>query len=295
MRPFLFFFVGLLSLTITAQINTVSVGDTYSNYVKIIDVYNSKYTTKTVVKLEFYPKTGINATLHPPSGKSPFVLTDKKGNRYALKSQSGWGGTLKGGFGSLKLNAYEKKVVRLYFNSVKNISDIYSMTEVDCSGRANCWNFYDIKVTKKTTNTSSSTSENSLKLLPVITYDKTWLDQDVFENNKFGVKIHNKFNINHLKGVRCYLKLRFMEDGSFIKTNNSVYKNSAGQLELKKALRPKFEKTIFNDTHIFLPYKLLSDQFSVGKHTIKIDVDIYRENGSLLKHLGFKTFTYIKR
>ena len=100
------FFVTLLFSIqlIYSQGNTVTVGNAISNYIKIVDVYDT--SSSTVVKLEFNPTEGLNGTLHSPTGESPYVVTDKKGNRYALKSQSGWLGSGTNGFGSrdLKIN-----------------------------------------------------------------------------------------------------------------------------------------------------------------------------------------------
>ncbi|TCK67426.1 hypothetical protein DFQ05_1202 [Winogradskyella wandonensis] len=289
-----------LFLLISAQIiysqgNTVTVGNGYSNYVKIVDIYNFSKLKETVVKLKFSPKTAISATLHAPSGTSPFVLTDKKGNRYALKAQVGWKGNLASGFGTINLKANETKTVSLYFNQVSNIEDIYSLTEVDCSSTTSCWNFYDIKVKKGNSVINTSTigidkSKVSAK------YEKTWLENDVFDsNNKFGIRIHNKFFIYGLKGKSCYLTIRIMEGDKFIKSTQFGYKNVSGQLEIKKSLKPGFSSAVYNDKEVFLPYELLSNNLPIGKHNLKIDVDLFYKDGTLLKHLGFKEFVYTKR
>ena len=271
--------------------------------------------------------------MYAPSGKSPFVLTDKRGNRYALMSQTGWGGSLSGGFGSIQLTAYKKKYVKLFFNKLNNVNDIYSLTEVDCNG-SHCWNFYNIKlngsnVTKipeRTTNTttnkstrtysgnvnssgsssgsSTSSTKNTTKTTYVNTkkfdkskasakFDETWIDYDVYdEDGRYGMRIHTKFTVYNMKDQLCYFTVRFMKDKKFLKTTNYKFKNTSGQIELKKSLRPAYESTVYKDKAVFMPYKELN--LTKGKHYIKADVDVFHSDGSLLKHLGFKEFKYTK-
>lgn len=128
------------------SINSVTVGKSYFDYVQIIDIYNTDYTT--AVKLRFKPQNAINGTLHAPEGDHPYVLSDKRGNRFALKYQEGWGGPENNGFGTIPLKAGTSKEVVLHFNKVGQVEDVYSLTELDCgqANSSNCWDFYDIKV-----------------------------------------------------------------------------------------------------------------------------------------------------
>ncbi|MBT8245956.1 MAG: hypothetical protein HKP48_00360 [Winogradskyella sp.] len=277
MKNTLLFLVCMSMQFIYSQGNNVVVENSYSDYIKIVDVYES--SSATVVKLEFNPIQDITGTLHSPSGKSPYVITDKKGNRYALKSQSGWNGSLTGGFGSKSLKANKKVTVSLYFNKLKNFTDIYSLTEVDCEG-TNCWNFYDIKVKAEAT----------------ATLDKTWVDYDVTDaDGSFGFKVHTKFYINHMKDQPFYLKYRLMKGDEFLKTPDANYRNISGQIELKSRLKTPYVKAVYNDKSMFLPYKLLREQLPEGVNKIKVDIDLFNEDGTLLKHLGFKEITYTKR
>lgn len=290
-------------------------------------MYQSAILNETVVKLEFYPSVNQSGALHAPSGTSPYVLTDKKGNRYALKTQSGWNGPLANGFGSKTLKAYQKTTVRLYFNKVPDIKDIYSLTEVDCSG-TNCWNFYDIKVSvnrtsrvstsyssnvndqdssdgsymskAKTTSNSSNASKIELDKLfePKVSasFEKIWVDYDVYdEKGNYGMRIHNRFTVKNLKGGSCYATIRVMKDSEFIKTDDYEVKNASGQLEIKSYLYPNSNTRTYSDRVIFLPYKYIRTQLSKGSHTLKLDLDIWNMDGSLLKHLAIKEFKYTRK
>lgn len=276
-----YYFLSLIAIHVTmAQDTKITIGNSYSDYVTIKNVFNNNYN-ETVVTLEFYPNKAISATLHAPNGTSPFVLADKKGNRYALKTQYGWGGTLAGGFGTINLKANEKKIVNLYFNNITNVKDLYSLTEVDCSTN-NCWNFYDIKV-------------EFTKEIATAKHDSLWIDYDTYENDNFGMHIHYKFTINNMKDKRCYLILRFMIGEEFIKSEVVNYKNDVGQLSLKRYLTPNYDNTIFKDVKLFLPYSYLTEKLSYGKHNIKIDVDVHFEDNTLLNHLALQEFTFAKR
>jgi hypothetical protein len=322
MKNLIFGGILFFLLNLNAQ-NTITVGNSYSDYIKIVEIENTEAWTE--VMLEFYPKKSTSGTLHAPSGKSPFVLTDKKGNRYALISQTGWGGSLSGGFGSSSLPAYEKKYVKLFFNRLNNVNDIYSLTEVDCSG-TNCWNFYNIKISNKPLTTPSTTSytkpkpkvntdninssgsssgssTSKTKTTYVDTkkfdkskasakFDKTWIDYDVYENGKYGMRIHSKFTVYNMKGQSCYLTIRFMKGDKFLKTSKYGFKNISGQIELQKKLSPAYTSAVYNDKMIFMPYSELN--LDKGTHYLKCDVDIFHTDGTLLKHLGFKEFKYTK-
>lgn len=265
----------LVSLHSFSQVK-ISATSTYPENIKIVDVKN--IDDETEITLEFYYEESTSGTLHAPSGDSPFVLSDKKGNRYALKSQLGWGGDLDGGFGRVTLTAFESKTVKLYFAQVKDINNIYSLTEVDCDSEY-CWNFYEIKI-------EHIEIEASLV--------ETWVEVDVFDSiDDFGMKIHTKFNVNNMKGEKGYLTVRFMDDGNFVLTDDEYKRNELNQIELRHSIIPAYEKTVYNDVIIFVPYRVFN--FPIGKHSLKYDLDVYKEDGSLITHLELVDYEFIRR
>ena len=86
-----------------------------------------------------------------------------------------------------------------------------------------------------------------------------------------------------------------MKGSDFVKTANVDFNNTSGQIELKKHLTPGCVKTLYKDETLFLPYRLLREELSEGVNNLKIDVDLFNLDGTLLEHLGFKEFTYTKR
>ena len=132
--------------SILTRYRKVTVGKTPSfDYISLDNIYNTE--EYTVVELIFLNNNdSINGTLHKPNGEHPYILSDKYGNRYALKSQEGWGGSESEGFGSIVIPAGQRKLVRLYFSKITKLENVYSLTEVGCAEQGgNCWDFINIK------------------------------------------------------------------------------------------------------------------------------------------------------
>ncbi|WP_340074974.1 hypothetical protein [Leptobacterium sp. I13] len=270
----------------------VTVGNSTTNYITIASVENSQQWTE--VGLKFNPTTTINATLHAPSGKSPFVLTDKKGNRYSLIFQTGWGGSDKGGFGSMSLTANQEKRIKLYFSKLNNIDDIYSMTEVNCEG-SGCWNFYNIKLTEAVISGGGDSSSGSFTNSKVAsaTYKNAWLDKGVYENGKYGIRVHVSFSVENMTNKRGQITVRFMdEDDEFLSTTNSSFANKNGDIAVFKSIYPSSDNANYSDIEVFMPYDELN--LPVGTHNLKCDIDLIDDKGNLVKHFALKDFTYYK-
>ena len=277
------FIVLLFSFHMSAQ-KTVEVANSSINYIKVIEVQNTQAWTE--IMLEFNPVEPVNATLHAPSGTSPFVLSDQKGNRYALTGQTGWNGPDNAGFGAIKLTAGQKKYVKLFFNKLKNINDIYSLTEVNCEGNG-CWNFYNIKLKDKKTPLPPVEDNVIAKI------DSTWVDYDITENGAYGMKIHLKFNVHNMKDSKCTLTVRFMnEKEEFLKTTNVPYSNKSGHIALFSYLTPLYNNTLYRDVTFFMPYNEF--QLPKGVYNLKFDVDFLGKEGTGIKHLALYNFRYTK-
>ena len=130
------------ALQIQAQKN-VEVGSGTTDNINIINIYNTD--DYTVVVLNAKVESEIGMTLHAPEDDNPFILSDVKGNRYALVKQENWDGPNEGGYGTIYLDVGKTKEFKLYFNKMDDLQKIYSITEVNCEGDG-CWSFYDIKV-----------------------------------------------------------------------------------------------------------------------------------------------------
>ncbi len=266
----------LLGLQLYAQ-KIVEVGRSQTDYIEIASIQNAGSWTEVLLKVT--PKKDMEATLHAPSGTYPFVLSDQKGNRYALKNQMGWNGPNDGGFGKRQLYTGTSFEVKLFFNKLPNVEDVYSLTEVSCDHEG-CWNFYDIKL------------KDAPKAETVVTFDKVWVDYDVYDDSgRFGMRIHSKFSIENMKGITSYLSIRFMnEKDEFLTTTNTAFQNTLGQIALYRTLKPSYDSTLYSDQFVFMPYNEF--KLAAGNYTLKYDVDLLDESGNLIKHFTLGNFTY---
>jgi hypothetical protein len=124
-------------------------------------------------------------------------------------------------------------------------------------------------------------------------FDRIWVDFDVTENNRSGMRIHVKCWLYNLKGVDTYLAVYFQrEDGTFVQTTNTPYKSTKGALALFKALKPAYDETVYDDLQVFMPYDEI--KLSSGKYNLKLDADIIYKSGDLIQHLTFYEFQFTK-
>lgn len=121
--------------------------------------------------------------------------------------------------------------------------------------------------------------------------DKMWVDYNVSEGGKKGMRIHVKFTVHDLKGIDSYLAIYFeKENGDKLYTNNKTYRSKDGQVAVYKSLKPAYKDTVYDDATLFIPY----DEFNLddGKYDLKMDVDVIYENGDMFKHMKYYDFTY---
>jgi len=266
-------------LQIQAQKN-VEVGRATTDDLNIINIYNTDDYTVVVMNAKY--DVGTNLTLHAPEDESPFVLSDSKGNRYALSKQGNWDGPNADGFGSIYLESGEIKEFKLFFIKIEDLEKIYSITEVDCDGDG-CWGFYDIEVNESDEYHHPEDVEAEFK--------KVWIDYDVYEDEEYGMMIHVNFSIHNMNGKKCYVIIRFINaEGEFLTSTSYEYSNYLGELRIEDSLRPGYDKTVYSDSEVFFPY----NEFILpkGDYYLKMDIDLAYSNGDLIKHLTMKNFTF---
>ncbi len=283
MKRFFILFLSIVTLQLNAQKN-VEVGRSTTNYLTIINIYNT--SSNTVVVLNAKTDSTVGLTLHAPEDDSPFILSDFKGNRFALIKQDGWDGPNNDGFGLIDLQANKSKEFKLYFNKIDDLEKIYSITEVNCDGDG-CWNFYDIEI-----------SENDDYYHPEdveVEFDKVWIDYDVYnDDSEYGMRIHTKFTIHKMEGKLCYMIIRFINaEGEFLTSTSYEYSNDDGELRIEDNLRPGYEDAVFSDLENFMPYNEF--KFSSGDYYLKMDIDLVYANGDLIKHLKMYNFTFSRQ
>jgi hypothetical protein len=125
-------------------------------------------------------------------------------------------------------------------------------------------------------------------------FEKIWVDYNVRENGRLGMRVHVKFSVFNMKDVDSNLTLYFEKsDGTKLTTTNTKFASKDGQVAVSRALKPGFDDTIYKDLEIFMPYEEL--KLGPGKYNLKMDADVNLENGELVEHLGYHEFTYEKK
>jgi hypothetical protein len=126
-----------------------------------------------------------------------------------------------------------------------------------------------------------------------VKFDRTWIDYNVTENGRHGMRIHNKFWVNNLKGVDLYLGIYFQtKDGVKLLTDNRNFRSKDGQVAIFRALRPAYDETVYEDVTLFMPYEELN--LGSGFYELQMDIDLIYENGEMIQHLNLYDFEYEK-
>ena len=121
--------------------------------------------------------------------------------------------------------------------------------------------------------------------------DSVWVDYNVTEKGRKGMRIHAKFTVRKMKNIDSYLAVYFEKsDGEKLYTKNKDYRSKDGQVAVFKALKPAYDDTIYEDEAVFIPY----EEFNLekGDYDLKADVDVIYKNGDLVEHMKFHEFEY---
>ena len=121
--------------------------------------------------------------------------------------------------------------------------------------------------------------------------DRIWVDYDITEKGRLGMRVHAKFSAYNMKGVDSYLAVYFQKkDGTPLKTNEPAYASPNGDIVIRYGMKPGYNPADYSDAQMFIPYEELN--LNRGKHNLRMDVDLIYENGNLIEHLGFHDFWY---
>ena len=124
-------------------------------------------------------------------------------------------------------------------------------------------------------------------------FDKAWVDYNVYDkNNLHGMKIHAKFSVYGMKEKSCLLTIRIKDGDRILTSNNRSYQNSSGELAVFRKLKPSYDKTVYNDIELFLPYAEMG--LPKGIHNLKIDIDFLYDDNDKFIHLTDYSFKYTK-
>jgi hypothetical protein len=145
---------------------------------------------------------------------------------------------------------------------------------------------YDFDYTKPGSNTALTGAPAA-----TATFEDLWVDYDVTENGRRGMRIHVKFRVLNMKNVDSYLAIYFeKKNGEKLKTTRTGYKSEAGQVAVYKSLLPAYDEAVYSDIAQFMPYEELN--LGSGKFDLKMDADVIYKNGDIVKHLKYYDFIF---
>lgn len=129
---------------------------------------------------------------------------------------------------------------------------------------------------------------------PSVEFGRVWIDYDITQGGQKGMRVHTNFTVNGMKGVPGYLAVYFQKKGGEkLFTNNRAYRSKEGQVAVYFDINPGYERTVYEDAQVFIPYS----EFSLpkGSYDLQMDVDVIYENGDLVQHLTLHDFWYQKK
>lgn len=90
---------------------------------------------------------------------------------------------------------------------------------------------------------------------PVAKIHEVWVDHNVFEGGRKGMRIHVKFSALHMQfddgQVAAYF---YFKDGAALKDFNGQFSTVGGKVVVSRDFRPRHFRSIFNDFSFFMPY-----------------------------------------
>lgn len=124
-----------------------------------------------------------------------------------------------------------------------------------------------------------------------VTFEKLWIDYDVTEGGKKGMRIHVAFTIYNMKGMDAYVAVYFeKKNGEGIEGISAEYRSKNGQLAVYKSIKPAYDDAVYKDLQLFMPYTEIN--VTKGKHDLKLDANIILTNGDMVKHLEDREFWF---
>ena len=140
-----------------------------------------------------------------------------------------------------------------------------------------------------------SANNSNKNFTPTATFDKLWIDYDVFDNGVKGMKIHVKFTAYEMKNMDAFLAIYFQtddENSTWLMDKNSKYNSTDGYVAVYRSIKPLYDPAIYSDLDIFMPYSELD--LDPGEYDLAMDVKLIYKAGGLISKLTKHYFDYTK-
>lgn len=151
----------------------------------------------------------------------------------------------------------------------------------------------ETSATPKTTPTKQSKTPAVEANDPNITvkFDGVDVDYNVTEDGRKGMRMSVNFTVTGMKGKDGYLAIHIQNrDGDPLPANPGDYRDVKGNLAAFQTLKPDYDDTEYKNLELFLPYDEID--LPVGRHELKMDVDLLDSNGVSIEHLAYNDFWY---
>lgn len=134
------------------------------------------------------------------------------------------------------------------------------------------FNIYRLKNNSSTTKSTTTTtnSNNGIKAW----FDKIWVDHNVYENGRKGMRIHSHFFVHYAKSLQMSVNYYFYyNDNRVLRDTNKSYCSVDGQVSCSSKLNPGYERTEYSDLSVFMPYDEL--HLSRGNYHLKFRGEVF--------------------
>ena len=140
-----------------------------------------------------------------------------------------------------------------------------------------------------------SANNSNKNFTPTATFDKLWIDYDVFDNGVKGMKIHVKFTAYEMKNMDAFLAIYFQtddENATWLMDKNNKYNSSDGYVAVYRSIKPQYDPAVYSDLDIFMPYSELD--LEPGEYDLAMDVKLIYKTGGMISKLTTYYFEYTK-
>jgi serine/threonine protein kinase len=122
-------------------------------------------------------------------------------------------------------------------------------------------------------------------------FEKIWVDQNVYEKAGKGMKIHAKFTVRNVKNVRCRAVAYFhFDSGEPLKDFNDSYYTIGGHVSVGVDFTPSYDDSVFKDFTLFIPYSEL--HLDKGKHNLRFKIDLH--DHATNTHFAISDYVYFQ-
>lgn len=161
--------------------------------------------------------------------------------------------------------------------------------------------WYPFTYSKKRPGTTTTTTPPTTTPPPVTTatkpkatFERMWVEYDVTEGSQFGMRIHAKFKVDGMKGIKGYMAFFFeRENGTRLKSYDNKYQSKGNDVAVYKEVTPAYDRAEYSDYSAFIPYSEL--HLTKGEHNLNIISNLIYEDGTFIQYLGSEKFRYWKQ